>query len=92
MTSTSGGEKEPYFSLTGEISYRCFTGCQKYLSRVKSPYEFSPVGLHLAYSPPPDMRTAFENAFTEAVVVKGKIDSKVEALVNQNVAAEVRAG
>ena len=27
---SSGGEKYPFFPFTGEISYRCFTGRQKY--------------------------------------------------------------
>jgi catalase (peroxidase I) len=30
-TPASGGHKYPIFLFTGEISYLCFTGCQKYL-------------------------------------------------------------
>ena len=50
----SGGGECPILPFTGEISYRYFTGSQKYFGGpVKSPYEISPVKVYFAYSPPP---------------------------------------
>ena len=55
-----GGETQetggcPIFPFTGEISYRCFTGCQTYFGGpVKSPYEVSPVKVYLVYLSPPE--------------------------------------
>ena len=44
----SGGAKYPSLPFTGEISYRCFKGCQKVFWRPqKSAYEIFPVKLHL---------------------------------------------
>ena len=40
--------------FTGEIAYRCCTGCRKYLrGPVKSPYEISPAKVYLTNFPPP---------------------------------------
>ena len=53
----SGGPKYPMLPFAGEISHRCFDGCQKYnWRRVKSVYESSPAKLHLGYVGPPERR------------------------------------
>ena len=42
--------------FTGEISYRCFTGCQKYFwGPVESPYANSPVKVYSADHSPPQV-------------------------------------
>jgi hypothetical protein len=56
-----GGGKYPILPFTGEISYSCFTGCQKYFGGpLKPPYEISPVKVYLAYFSPPERRRGGE--------------------------------
>jgi hypothetical protein len=51
----SGGDKYPILPFPVEISYRCFTGCQKnFGDPAKSPYENSPVKVYFAHLSPPD--------------------------------------
>ena len=55
----SGSPKYPFFPFAGEISYRCFGGCQKYFWRpLKAAYEIFPTKLHLANLGPPEARVA----------------------------------
>jgi hypothetical protein len=51
----SGGPQYPILPFIGEISYRCFEGCQIYFWRpLKAAYAVPPAKRHLGYIGPPD--------------------------------------
>ena len=59
--------------FTGEISYRCFRGCQKYFWRpLKSPHESSPVNQHSGYFGPPDLQEIKEQLLERMNAKRGR--------------------